>query len=107
MHFNSTVNVSEGGFENLSKLKSKDNKFSLGNTYEEMQNILGLPQTNKSDKLKEAFRNTFYNEETGLFCDDAELTHSALHSNVLPLFYGIATEEMNDRIVDFIMENKK
>lgn len=88
------------------KLHNVVNAFYIGamQCLEEMQNILGLAAEKKSDKLKEAFIKAFYNEEAKLFCDDAEHTHSALHSNALPLFYGLAPQEAQDNIVDFIMQ---
>ena len=59
-------------------------------------------------RYKESFVKAFYSESTGLFCDSRSKTHSAVHSNVLPLLFGIGTEneDVKNRIVDFICEKK-
>ena len=71
---------------------------------EEIQNILGLTKYKNSDKLKSAFLNAFYDKDKKMFYDDTEHTHSALHSNVLPLFFDIAPSDAYESIKDFIMK---
>ena len=57
---------------------------------------------------KRSFIDAFYSVETGLFCDSRSKTHSAVHSNVLPLLFGIGTddEKLKSRIIDFIYKKK-
>ena len=69
-----------------------------------MRRILEIDEKIDVAPLKKAFIAAFYNEETKLFCDTEALTHSALHSNALPLYFGIATEDMQEDIRLFIME---
>jgi hypothetical protein len=61
-----------------------------------------------TEKAKQAFVETFYCEKTGLFVDAPDTTHSAIHSNLLPLLFEIGTEDeaLRDRLVDFLMEKK-
>lgn len=54
--------------------------------------MAGYPETGKTEKAKASFTRCFYNEKTGLFCDSEKKSHSSFHSNVLPLLFGIGTE---------------
>lgn len=71
---------------------------------EKIADILSVNRENKSDALINAYRNAFYNKQTGLYTDSANTKHSSLHSNVLPVFYGICREEEYDKIAELIME---
>lgn len=62
---------------------------------DEIYSILGMPLTGLTDKAKKAFMKAFYNAETHLFCDNNRLTHSAVHSNILPLLFGITVDAQN------------
>ncbi len=72
----------------------------------ELKGLLGLEETSQDKlilrKLKAAFLQTFYCEETGLFVDSAVSRHSSLHANVYPVFYGLAPE--GNHIVELIRE---
>ena len=82
------------------------NAFYIGalETANELGRTLGKSPEYHTEPYKEAFINAFYNQDTGLFCDTENHSHSALHSNVLPLFFGFVTEEMQERLRSFIME---
>lgn len=71
---------------------------------DEIYSILGMKTTGRSEKTKEAFVKAFYNEKTGLFTDSEAKTHSAVHSNILPLLFGIGREidGLTDRLASFI-----
>lgn len=71
---------------------------------EEIRHILGLKRENKAAALKKAFCNTFYSEKTRLFYDDAAHTHSSLHANALPLYFGLAPAEAHESIKALIMQ---
>ncbi len=73
---------------------------------EEIMDILNIPYENKSRSLIKAFNDEFYSEEAGLYTDSHISSHSALHSNVIPLYYGISADKDEQRIADFIMEKK-
>ena len=71
---------------------------------DEFYTNIGMPQTGLSKSTKDSFIKEFYNEKTGLFCDFGAKTHSAVHSNILPLLFGIGSdiEGLADRISSFI-----
>lgn len=69
---------------------------------EEIRDILGVSKTSEIIALKQAFINSFYDEEKGLFRDSKISRHSSLHANVFAAFYGI--EPDGNRIAEFIME---
>ncbi len=73
---------------------------------DELREHLGLEKTGRTQMAKKAFFQTFYSEETGLFCDSAQKTHSAVHSNLLPLLFDIGTEDsaLCERIIALIEE---
>lgn len=70
----------------------------------EMERILGLPETGEWETLKAAFQKTFYRKETGLFADSEAGSHSAVHSNVYALYFGLAPEDAGQRIADFLCD---
>lgn len=55
-------------------------------------------------RLRDAYVNAFYNSGTGLFCDSTVSAHSALHSNIYPLFFGLCPAGSEGRIADFLVE---
>ncbi|MBQ3075042.1 MAG: family 78 glycoside hydrolase catalytic domain [Clostridia bacterium] len=71
---------------------------------EEIARILGEKGESRGEALKEAFHRAFYNEKTGLFTDCEESEHSALHSNVIPAFYGIQKPSQNEAILALVRE---
>jgi hypothetical protein len=73
---------------------------------DEFYSNLGMKETGRTNRTKEAFVKEFYNERTGLYCDWGSKTHSSVHSNILPLLFEIGTENVvvKDRLVDFISE---
>jgi len=82
------------------------NAFYIGalKTANELCSIMGICESYDTKSIEKAFIKSFYNEKTGLFCDNETLSHSALHSNVLPLFYDFAPEYMHSKLKNFIME---
>ncbi len=73
---------------------------------EEIRSILGADVERESDRLIAAFDREFFDSESGLYRDSARTTHSSLHSNVIPLYYGISRDHDEQRIADFICERK-
>lgn len=75
---------------------------------DELRGILGMESTGMTEKAKKAFVKAFYSEETGFFCDSEAKTHSAVHSNLLPLLFDIGTEDnaLKERIISLIEEKK-
>ncbi len=73
---------------------------------EKMQDILSIKHEKKSKSLIDAFNREFLDTESGLYKDTGKSSHFALHSSVLPLFYGFAPESSVDKICDFIMKKR-
>ena len=71
---------------------------------EEIARILGEEREGRGEILKEAFHRCFYNGETGLFVDCEGSTHSSLHANVIPAFYGIQVPAQKEKIRALVAE---
>ena len=74
----------------------------------EIYSLLGKSELTLANKVKSSFLDTFYSKDNGLFCDDPAKTHSAMHSNILPLLFCMGTEDtaLRDRLIAFIREKK-
>lgn len=70
--------------------------------------ICGGEKVRDTDEVIRSFYKAFYNEKTGLFCDSESKTHSAVHSNIFPLLFGIygKDEELKKRLVKMIYDKK-
>ena len=73
-------------------------------TVNEIKTILGQTCSDSFSKLKISFINAFYSKKTGLFTDSEVSTHSALHSNVLAMYFDLAPHDSN--IVSFIKQKR-
>lgn len=84
------------------------NAFYIGFLFqlEEMADILGIKHDMRAEKRAETFNRVFFDAKTGLYVDAECSRHSALHSNVLPLFYGFAPENNVGHIADFLYGKK-
>ncbi|MBO4769346.1 MAG: family 78 glycoside hydrolase catalytic domain, partial [Clostridia bacterium] len=69
---------------------------------EEIKDLLGIEHGRKGRELSDAFNNAFFDYENGVYRDSEESRHSALHSNILPAFYGLVPEEYENRVADYI-----
>lgn len=71
---------------------------------DEVYDILDMPRINIAEDIKNAFFDTFYSAELGLYCDNASKSHAAVHSNILPLLFNIGTERdgVKENLIDFI-----
>lgn len=74
----------------------------------EIEGICGNEKVAETDEVIRSFYKAFYNDETGLFCDSESKTHSAVHSNIFPLLFGIygKDEELKKRLVKIIYDKK-
>lgn len=72
----------------------------------EIAELLDKPERIDTARYVESFNRVFLSKESGLYIDSEGSTHSALHSSVFPLFFGIEPEENRGRIRDFLMEKK-
>lgn len=86
------------------------NAFWIGflKAYNEICDALDVCEKAETKKIEQAFISAFFDCSTGLFCDSAKKTHSAVHSNILPLLFEIGTEneETKRRLMDFIYKKK-
>ncbi len=84
------------------------NAFWVGflQSYDELLTIAGQAPTGAAAAAKQAFIDAFYCPQSGLFADAPYTTHSAVQSNVLPLLFGIGTEDeaLKNRLIDFIAQ---
>ncbi len=77
--------------------------YGLKKDADRMRALLGLPLRNEAEALKEKYIRTFRKND-GLFRDAAGSEHSALHSVVLPLYYGITPGEDIPAAIELIRE---
>lgn len=70
-----------------------------------MRALLRLPLRNTAEKVRCAYINVF-RRENGLFRDAEGSEHTALHSVVLPLYYGITAAEDVPAAVELIRKKK-
>ena len=61
--------------------------------FDEISEILGFTTTNKAETAEKSYIEAFFDKNIGLFCDSEKRTHSAVHSNVLPLYFGIKKDD--------------
>lgn len=61
-----------------------------------------LAPPTESERVAEAFRKAFGGGEAGLFRDTEESRHTAFHSNIYPLFFGLANAAEKEAILAMI-----
>lgn len=71
---------------------------------EKIKAALGIDYKEKSVKLKKSFNNAFFNCKTGLYADNPLSPHSSVHSNMLPLAFGICEKENINSIADYLIQ---
>ena len=71
------------------------NAFWIGflKSFGEMSEILGVTTANKAETAEKSYIAAFFDKNIGLFCDSEKKAHSAVHSNVLPLYFGIKKDD--------------
>lgn len=85
------------------------NAFYIGavKTLSEIRDILKInDDKDKLSRLIESYQQAFYNDRKKLFTDSTESSHTSLHANFLPLFWGLAPKDSEDSIVNLISEKK-
>lgn len=73
---------------------------------EKIAGILNVPYEKRSIELVESFHKEFYDSENKIYTDCKGTAHAALHSNVLPVFFGFAREEAITCIFNIIKEKE-
>ncbi len=81
------------------------NAFYVGavGTTEEIARTLGEKIAPRFASLSNAFNAAFLRGDSGLYADSAASSHTAVHSNILPLFFSIAPEEAVQPIADWLI----
>lgn len=75
-------------------------------TVNEIRDVAGIKYEDEFPKLKEAFIKAFYREDIKLFADSTISNHTSLHSNMLPLFFGLVPNGALNSIVDLIKDKR-
>ena len=75
-------------------------------TVNEIRDLVGIKYGDEFPKLKEAFIKAFYREDIKLFADSTISNHTSLHSNMLPLFFGLVPDEALSSVVNLIKEKR-
>ena len=69
-----------------------------------IEDILGMGEHAYAwEPLRDAYVAAFFRPETGLFVDSETSSHSALHSNMYALYFGLAPAEAENGIADFML----
>lgn len=99
--FNLTKPVSDGCHNVI-------NAFFCGavRTVNEIRKILGITYDDEFETIRKSYINAFYNRDLNLFTDSTISSHASLHSNVIPLFWGLVPEEAYKSVVDLIKKKK-
>ncbi len=56
----------------------------------------------RAERVAQAINQKLVDEQTGLYKDCQDSTHSALHANMWPLAFGLAPDERKQTVVDFV-----
>ncbi len=70
--------------------------------HDKLCDAVGAEKLGLGDGLIKAFNENFLNKETMLYTDRKESTHSALHSNALPLCFGVVPDEAKENVIKYI-----
>ena len=74
---------------------------------DEVYSILDMPLTELTDDATKNFVKLFFNPETNLFCDTPAHSHSAIHSNILPLLFNLGINDENKKAIISLMKKKR
>jgi hypothetical protein len=58
--------------------------------------------TQKAQKLRKIFNDSFFNSKTKIYVDGIGSEHSSLHANMFPLAFGLVPEREKESVVNFI-----
>lgn len=75
-------------------------------TLNEIKKVLAIDFDDEFERLKEAYVNAFYDKERKLFRDSTVSYHTSLHSNMLPLFWGLVPQEAQNNVIELIREKR-
>ena len=70
----------------------------------DIEDILGESHSYDWEASRDRFCEVFYDENTGLFVDCEGSRHSAVHSNIYPMYFGFLPQDKIQPIVSFLEE---
>ena len=69
---------------------------------ERLERLAGQKPAGRAQGLRDAYCKAFFSPQTGLFTDLPGGTHSALHSNALPAFFGLVPAGAEKSVGEFL-----
>ncbi|WP_435686881.1 alpha-L-rhamnosidase C-terminal domain-containing protein [Paraglaciecola sp.] len=100
--------VERDGYE-LKNINTVINAFYYLNLKQMAQMAKAIDETADAAKFEQraadlyaVFNKTFLNQETGLYIDGVDSSHSAAHANILPLAVGLVPEANKAKVIAFI-----
>ncbi len=80
------------------------NAYYLGaiKTLNKIEKILDLEVSFDFKKVNSAFQKTFFDGK--LYRDRGKSKHNSLHSNVLPVYFGLVPDEYKENVINFILQ---
>lgn len=69
-----------------------------------IERILDYPVTRDWKEVKNCFIKAFYRPEKKLFVDSESSGHTAVHSNIYPLYFGLVPEEAVETVAEFLVK---
>lgn len=73
-------------------------------TISQIEMILGIGQTYDWKEKNKQFHNCFYRKDLHRYIDSPGSEHSAIHSNIYPLYFGLVEEAEEDYVADYLEE---
>ncbi len=82
------------------------NAFYLGayKYTEKIAEVIGEKRKMQFEKLCESYNDAFFSVDTNLYVDALSSEHSAVHSNILPLFFGIVPEDKAEGVAEYLLK---
>ncbi len=72
--------------------------------YEYLCSITGTAFVPTAEKVKSAFNNAFFDFAEGYYHDSTKTAHSAIQSNVIPLYYGLYPDGFRDALAKTVID---
>jgi alpha-L-rhamnosidase len=69
-----------------------------------IERLLGIKESHDFKRIKSSYIKAFFDEEKGLFRDSEKSSHTALHSNIYALYFGLCPDKTQAGIADFMLE---
>lgn len=73
---------------------------------EKMAAALKINREKRFETLSGAFNDAFFSMDTNLYVDAIGSSHSAIHSNIMPLFFGIVPNDKREEISQYLIKRK-